>query len=699
MTTLHLRKSIGAVHLAQLLGVCRGYCFCSSRRICGKGHEMIRQKSSLLGHPSYYPFASWLFAACLLTGSAVATKAKAQELTILATGQAGAGNIIVDGSRVYWINNNNSRVSSVDKLNGGVVFIHNPANNVPGGNIVQDNGNLYFASETGPFLPSVWNLYSVPKFSSIVHQLTVDTVNTETTTSGSGRALGISNGSLYYFGGLHSINCPGSRTYNPNYPDNCNDNRTIQKISTQGGTPAQVIPLASFPNLNIAPGSFDTDSVYLHWSDLNAILRVPLVGGLSYSSDANAPNGPGYLRTPTTGPAGGYHFWVEGAPNAVLREQTPGGAPFTLLNGLENTGFNSFVQVGSFVYCVMRFQTNGTITGIPINGGTPIEMVDAVHAFVPLGLTSDGTYLYWTASGDGSIRRSTIPPTTNAATNVAAYSATLNGSVNPGGLTTSVYFQYGPTTGYGFTTPVQTQTGNTFRNISANISALSANHGYHFRIVAHNSAGTGYGGDRTFTTLTATGLPVVTISPATLIASFSATLNGSLDPHGLTTSVYFQYGTTTNYGLTTAPQSQSGNTYRNISANISSLSASTTYHFRIVASNSAGTTFGGDRTLTTLTATGAPVVTTNAATNVAISSATLNGSLDPHGLTTSVYFQYGTTTSYGHTTAMQSQTGNTYRNITANISGLTTHTTYHFRILATNNAGTRFGSDRTFTTP
>jgi len=73
--------------------------------------------------------------------------------------------------------------------------------------------------------------------------------------------------------------------------------------------------------------------------------------------------------------------------------------------------------------------------------------------------------------------------------------------------------------------------------------------------------------------------------------------------------------------------------------------------------------------------------------------------LDPQGLTTSVYFQYGTTTSYGHTTIMHSQTGNTYRNITANISSLTTHTTYHFRIIATNNAGTRFGSDRTFTTP
>jgi hypothetical protein len=83
---------------------------------------------------------------------------------------------------------------------------------------------------------------------------------------------------------------------------------------------------------------------------------------------------------------------------------------------------------------------------------------------------------------------------------------------------------------------------------------------------------------------------------------------------------------------------------------------------------------------------------------VTTSSGTLNGSLDPHGLTTTVSFQYGTTTSYGSATAMQSQTGNTYRNITANINGLTPHTTYHFRMVATNAGGTRMGSDRTFTT-
>ena len=195
------------------------------------------------------------------------------------------------------------------------------------------------------------------------------------------------------------------------------------------------------------------------------------------------------------------------------------------------------------------------------------------------------------------------------------------------------------------------------------------------------------------------GPPVVTTNPATFIASFSARLDGSLNPHALPTTFHFQYGTTTSYGLTTAPQTQTGNTLRNVSANISNLTASTTYHFRIVASNNDGTRLGGDRILTTLTATGPPVVTTNPATNVTASSATLHGVLDPHGLTTSVHFQYGTTTSYGHTTPMQSQTGNTYRNIASNVGGLSAHTTYHFRIVATNSAGTRVGSDRTFTTP
>ena len=288
--------------------------------------------------------------------------------------------------------------------------------------------------------------------------------------------------------------------------------------------------------------------------------------------------------------------------------------------------------------------------------------------------------------------------TTNPATLIASFSATLNGSLNPHGLTTTVSFQYGTTTAYGSTTPMQTKTGNIYQNIAANISGLSPNTVYHFRTVATNSAGTRFGGDRTFRTLSPTGPPVVTTNPATLIASFSARLNASLNPHGLPTSFHFQYGTTPGYGLTTAPQNRTGNTFQPVAANIAGLTANTLYHFRVVASNGAGTTMGSDRTFTTLTPTGPPVVITNGATNVTASSGTLNGSLDPHGLTTNVFFQYGTTTNYGSATPMQSQTGNTYRNIIANINGLTPHTTYHFRMVATNAGGTRMGTDRIFTT-
>jgi phosphodiesterase/alkaline phosphatase D-like protein len=135
------------------------------------------------------------------------------------------------------------------------------------------------------------------------------------------------------------------------------------------------------------------------------------------------------------------------------------------------------------------------------------------------------------------------------------------------------------------------------------------------------------------------------------------------------------------------------------SRSVTGLTASTTYYYRVRAYNGAGTSGNSNIVnVTTLSATGPPVVITNPATLVASFSATLNGSVDPHGLTTTVYFQYGTTTSYGHTTATQSKTGNTYQNVAANISGLTATTTYYFRMIATNSAGTVYGSDKTFTT-
>jgi tetratricopeptide (TPR) repeat protein len=282
------------------------------------------------------------------------------------------------------------------------------------------------------------------------------------------------------------------------------------------------------------------------------------------------------------------------------------------------------------------------------------------------------------------------------ATYVASYSFTANWH----SLTGATSYYLDVSTSSSFDTYVSGYQNLNVGNVThRSVTGLNPSTVYYFRVRAHRGTQICLPSNTVqVTTLSPTGFPVVITNPATLVASFSARLNGTVDPHGLTTTVYFQYGTTISYGLRTAIQSKTGNTYQNVAATIGGLTASTTYHFRIVATNSAGTRYGADRIFTTLSPTGPPVVITNPATLVTSFSATLNGSVDPHGLTTNVHFQYGTTTSYGHTTANQTKTGNAYQNVAANISGLSASTTYHFKIVATNSAGTRYGTDRTFTT-
>jgi len=104
-----------------------------------------------------------------------------------------------------------------------------------------------------------------------------------------------------------------------------------------------------------------------------------------------------------------------------------------------------------------------------------------------------------------AVLTNTAPPiaaptvSTLPATSITASSATLNSSVVPNGVTTTIYFQYGPTTSYGSTT-ISGNIGTSAGDYGTVITGLSANTPYHFRIVAYNSTGTSYGSDLTFTT-------------------------------------------------------------------------------------------------------------------------------------------------------------------------------------------------------
>lgn len=95
-----------------------------------------------------------------------------------------------------------------------------------------------------------------------------------------------------------------------------------------------------------------------------------------------------------------------------------------------------------------------------------------------------------------------------------------------------------------------------------------------------------------------------------------------------------------------------------------------------------------------------PAVVTLPATNIALSEARLNGSVNANNYTSSVSFEWGLTNSYGNTVAATpvSVTGNTIVPVLVNISGLAQNTTYHFRCVANNAGGPAYGQDLTFTT-
>ena len=95
-----------------------------------------------------------------------------------------------------------------------------------------------------------------------------------------------------------------------------------------------------------------------------------------------------------------------------------------------------------------------------------------------------------------------------------------------------------------------------------------------------------------------------------------------------------------------------------------------------------------------------PAVTTSSASDIGQSAATLSGTVNPSGQSTTYYFQYGTTTSYGtQTSPANVGSGSTPVGVHQAIFGLAPKTTYHYRLVATNSAGTTNGTDQTFTTP
>ena len=454
--------------------------------------------------------------------------------------------------------------------------------------------------------------------------------------------------------------------------------------------------------------------------------------------------------------------WVEAVDTEQRPISLPAAEPYIDGNRITGTPSGSFVEVGGVevdtegnIYISDRganavyeydssgtylraFPQAGTVAVDPTNGNVLIgaKEYDAFGNFLQvLAESPEGNffqghpafnshgYLYMPVyfpakEGDGAVeiyKPTAVVPSVSygLVSGATTSSGTLNATVDPngGGGVTSCKFEYGPTTAYGSSVNCAPATSfATQTDVHAEIASLTVETAYHYRVVVTNAKGTKYGEDRTYTPHHVLGLST---DPATNLAENGATLNGSLLGDGTPTYYYFEWGPTAQYGHTTqAPPGASigspqGPGVTHLSVDLGSLQPYSTYHYRIVATSAGGTSHGDDQYLTT--SLGVPSISHESASDVHADRAVLHGQVNPNGGVTSYRFEYvddanyqadgyahaikaGADTDIGQNAVSQTVTPKL-------LSGLQPGTVYHYRLVATNGAGTgTSGVDRFFRT-
>ncbi|MEA2163630.1 MAG: hypothetical protein QOK37_1757 [Thermoanaerobaculia bacterium] len=364
----------------------------------------------------------------------------------------------------------------------------------------------------------------------------------------------------------------------------------------------------------------------------------------------------------------------------------------------------------------------------------------------------------------------TVPPqsptvTTNAASNFTQTSTTVAATVNPNGASTTLYFDYGPTTSYGSTgTYGAVGSGTTAQTQSLNLTNLTCGTTYQYKARAQNSGGTNSGGNQTFTTsacpqqgttqLITNGTFGSGSSGWVLSGSFFAdsrfsvchscpgyaylaNSDGSpgnnlsanlyqtitIPANATSAGVSFWWYITTSETLTSVfdrmnvtIQNSSGGLLATI-ASLSNLSRTNewvqnsadlmAYRGQTIRLNFSATTDISlptvfrvdDASILVNAASAAPTVATGSASAIGQTSATLSGTVNPNGASTTLYFDYGPTTSYGSLATLGNiGSGTTSVTQSLSVNGLSCGTTYQFRARAENSGGTNSGGNQAFTT-
>ena len=356
--------------------------------------------------------------------------------------------------------------------------------------------------------------------------------------------------------------------------------------------------------------------------------------------------------------------------------------------------------------------TTDSTTPVQVSGLTSVIAI-AGGGYHTIALKSDGTVWAWGYNGNGELGDGT---TTDRNTPVQVLGdggvGFLSGviAIAGGGNHTIALKSDGTMWVWGHNTNFQLGDGTTTaRNTPVRVSSLSgiiAIAGGYAHTVALKSDGTvwawgwNYYGQLGDGTTTDRNTPVQTVninvsSPtvktgtATNVTDTTAALNGLVSASGASTVAWFDYGTEAGvYTGSSTTQMVSGTSATSVSIGVSGLSEFTRYYYRIAGENSYGASYGTETSFTTALPPQPPIVTTGMAASVTLSSAILNGTVNPIALTTTVWFEYGVSSGvYGSSTPSQDINGPADMGVSAGISGLTPWSTYYYRIVAQNEEG------------
>ena len=244
--------------------------------------------------------------------------------------------------------------------------------------------------------------------------------------------------------------------------------------------------------------------------------------------------------------------------------------------------------------------------------------------------------------------------------------------------------------------------GNEMGEYSHQVENLGDGQTYRYEAYMICNAETVYGGEKTFTTLQIPDpeSPVVTTSDVTDVTQNAAVSGGNVtDDGGSSVTARGVCWSTSQNPTVSDNHTTDGNGTGIFTSNITNLTANTTYYVRAYATNEKGTSYGEQKSFTTLQNIELPTVTTADVTDITQNTAMSGGNVtDDGGATVTAR---GVCWSKDPNPTIDNSfisNGSGIGGFIIEISGLTSATTYYVRAYATNEKGTSYGEQISFTT-